>query len=93
MSKDKNRKLKEKYSVETGFFDNGLPYARMGNKPNVLINIEALSFSHEPPSGFALKRFVSSAQSFAEDYTVYLVGRKPNLPEDYTFTDMAKDYA
>ena len=42
---------------------------------------------------FALKRFVKSAQSFAEDYTIYLIGRKQNVPEDYTFTDMANDYA
>ncbi|MHA1988366.1 MAG: alpha/beta fold hydrolase [Promethearchaeota archaeon] len=93
MPKDKDRKLKEKYAVETGVFENGLPYARMGNKSNVIINIEALSFSNEPPSGFALKRFVRSAQSFIEDYTIYLVGRKQNLPENYTFTDIAENYA
>ena len=93
MSKDKDKKFKEKYGVKTGFFENGLPYARMGEKPSVIINIEALSFSNEPPSGFALKRFVNSARSFTEDSTVYLVGRKQNLPKDYTFTDIANDYA
>ncbi|MBY9016962.1 MAG: alpha/beta hydrolase [Candidatus Lokiarchaeota archaeon] len=28
-----------------------------------------------------------------EDYTVYLVGRRPNLPDDYLMDKMAEDYA
>ena len=93
MSKDKDKKIKEKYNVETGFFEDGLPYARMGNNSNILINIEALSFKHEPPSGFMLKQFIKSARNFTNDYTLYLVGRKPNLPENYLFDKMANDYA
>ena len=93
MSKSKDRKIKEKYNIETGFSEDGLPYARIGNKSNILINIEALSFKHEPPSGFMVKRFVKSAEPFLEEYTVYLIGRKPNVPENYTFTDMSNDYA
>ncbi len=91
--KDKDKKLKTKYNVETGFFEDGLPYARIGNKPNILVNIEALSFKHEPPSGMALKQFVKSARTFTEEYTVYLIGRKQNLPENYLFDKMAEDYA
>lgn len=90
--KDKDKKLKRKHNVETGFFEDGLPYARIGNKPKIIINIEALSFKHEPPSGIILKRYIKSAKSLLKDYTVYFIGRKPNVPEDYTFTDMANDY-
>jgi pimeloyl-ACP methyl ester carboxylesterase len=93
MNKDKDKKIKEKYNIETGFFEDGLPYARMGNKQNILLNIEALSFKHEPPSGFMLKQFIKSAKYFTKNYTVYLVGRKPNLPENYLFDKMAEDYA
>lgn len=95
MSKDKDKKIKEKYDVETGSFEDGLTYARTGDNPNVLIDIEALSFTHAPPknSGFRSRLFVKSAQPFLNDYTYYLVGRKPNVPEDYTFADMADDYA
>lgn len=93
MSKDKDEKIKEKYNVQTGFFEDGLPYARMGNKPNILINIEALSFKHEPPSGYMLKQFIKSAKFFTKDYTIYLIGRKPNLSENYLFDKMADDYA
>jgi len=87
---DEGNKIKKKNSVETGFFEEGLPYARIGNNPNIIVNIEALSFKHKPPSSFMLKRI---AKPFIDNYTVYLVGRKQNVPEDYTFTDMANDYA
>ena len=87
------KKLNGKYNVETGFSENGLPYARMGEKPEILLDIEALSFKHEPPSGFMLKQFINSHRILAEDYTVFLIGRKPNIPEDYSMDQMARDYA
>ena len=65
----------------------------MGSEPKILVNIEALSFEHEPPSGFTLYQFKKSNSPFLEDYTVYLVGRKPNLPDDYLMDKMAEDYA
>jgi len=86
-------KIKNKQSVETGFFEDGLPYAKMGSEPKILLNIEALSFEHEPLSGFMLNRFKKSNYLFLEDYTVYLVGRRPNLPDDYLMDKMAEDYA
>ncbi|MFX0165790.1 MAG: alpha/beta fold hydrolase [Candidatus Hodarchaeota archaeon] len=91
--REKDKKIKKKHDVKTGYFEDGLPYARIGNKSNILVNIEGLSFNHEPPSGYMLRRFVKSARPFMEDYTVHLIGRKQNVPEDYTFTDMANDYA
>ena len=93
MSKIKDKKIKAKYATETGFFEDGLPYARIGDQPNIIVNIEALSYKHQPPSGFTLKQFVKSTRPFMEQYTVYLIGRKQNVPENYTFTDMANDYA
>ena len=93
MGKKKDKKYKEKYGIQTGFSENGLPYARIGNNAEVLLNIEALSFTNEPPSGFMLKQFMKSAKEFSKDYTVYLVGRKQNLPENYSFDKMAYDYA
>lgn len=91
--RDKDKKIKKKYNVETGFFEDGLPYARIGNKPNILVNIEALSFKNEPPSGFALKQFIKGSSTFTDEYSVYLISRKQNLPKDYLFDKMADDYA
>jgi pimeloyl-ACP methyl ester carboxylesterase len=79
--------------VETGYFSNGQPYAKMGNGNKILLIIEALSFEHKPPEGFLLKQFVKQSEPFVSDYTVYLVGRKPNLPDDYLFEKMSEDYA
>ena len=93
MTSNKDKEIKQNDNVETGFFEDGLPYARFGNKPNIMVNIEALSFTHEPPSGFRLRMFKNSAKIFTDDYTVYLIGRKQNLPEDYLFDKMAEDYA
>ena len=91
--KNSNNKVKKKYPVETGYFEDNMPYARIGYKSQILLNIEALSTEHTPPSGFTLKQFEKTAEPFLDDYTVYLVGRKPNLPENYLFDKMAQDYA
>ncbi len=88
--RDKDTKIKKKLDVKRGFFEDGLPYARIGDKLKIIVNIEALTFKNTPPSGFMLKRF---ARPFLDEYTVYLIGRKQNVPENYTFTDMANDYA
>ena len=93
MAKDINKQKKQKLIVETGFFENGLPYARIGNNSHYIINIEALTFVNKPPSRFMIKRFVKAVRPLMDKYTIYFVGRKQNVPEDYTFTDMAKDYA
>jgi pimeloyl-ACP methyl ester carboxylesterase len=93
MPKNKDKNTKKKYEVEAGFFEDGLTYAKIGDKPNVLIEIEALSFTHAPPSGFRLRLLRAGAQPYLNDYTCYLIGRKPNVPEDYSFTDAANDYA
>ena len=74
----KNETSKEKYNIEAGFFKNGLPYTRIGNKSNILVDIEALSFKHEPISGFLLKGFIKSHRLLAEEYSVFLIGRRPN---------------
>ena len=91
ISTEKNNK--RKLSIETGYFEDGLPYAKIGAKPKILVNIEALSTEHKPPSGFVLNQFKKDAEPFLDDYTVYRIGRKPNLPEGYYMDKMAKDYA
>ena len=88
-----DNKIKKKYQVETGYFEDNLPYARIGDKSKILLNIEALSTEHKPPSGLTLRQFKKTAEPFLNDYTVYLVGRKPNLPDNYLFDKMAKDFA
>ncbi len=85
--------MKEDYNLESGFFEDGLPFVRIGKGPNIIVNIEGLSFNNDPPSGFELKEFIKSMDIFTEDYTIYLVGRKPNSPLYYPFKKMINDYA
>lgn len=82
-----------KYEIEKGFFKSGLPFTRIGNKPDILIDIEALSFKHEPVSKLALNEFIQSHRLLAEEYSVYLIGRRPNMPPDYLMDKMAGDCA
>lgn len=78
--------------VETGYFFNGQPYAKAGIGDRILIQIEALSWDHKPPEGFLLKYFLKQNKAFFEDYTVYLIGRKPMLPDVYSYDQMSQDY-
>lgn len=84
--------LVKDWNVETGYFSNGQPYAKAGNGDKILILIEALSFENTPPEGFLLKLFVNQSKSFYEDYTVYRIGRRPNLSKGYSIDQMSKDY-
>jgi len=93
MAKEKDKKLKEKYNIETGYFEDGLPFTRMGDKPRIILSIDSLNGDHVPLSGFMLKQFVKTAKILAQDYTIYHVCRKPNLPDDYLMNNMADDYA
>jgi pimeloyl-ACP methyl ester carboxylesterase len=88
-----NQDTKGKQGLETGYLENSLPYARIGTKPKILLYIDGLSFKNEPPSGFMLRQFISTSKPFLDEYSFYMVGRKRNMPEIYTFTDIAADYA
>jgi pimeloyl-ACP methyl ester carboxylesterase len=82
-----------KSKVITGYSKNGLPYYRIGSGSRTLVLFDGLSFNHKPPSGFMLKMIPGSIKLIAESFTVYTVGRKPDLPAGYSIQDMAADYA
>jgi len=78
---------------KTGYSENGLPYFRLGDSSRNLVVFEGLNFENKPPSGLQLRFVAGEFKEFAKEYTVYSVGRKPNLPQGYTTRDMANDYA
>ena len=82
-----------KPEVTTGYFRNGLPYTRIDGGPRELVIFDGLDFAHKPPSGLMLRMFSSNFKRFSEDFTVYIVSRKPNLPVGYSMRDMSEDYA
>ncbi len=82
-----------KQRIISGYSDNGLPYVRIsGGKQNLVI-FEGLSFNHRPLSGFSLLGVILNYRSFAKQFTIYYLSRKPGMPKGYSIADMAKDYA
>ena len=82
-----------KLKITTGYSSNNLPYMKMGDSPRIFVVFEGLNFNHKPPAGMALRMNSMMFKVIAQDYTVYMVGRKPGLPEGYTMRDMSNDYA
>ena len=77
----------------TGVFRCGMPYNQFGHGLRVLVIFQGLMFENKPISGFMLKKFAGMYGPLVDDYTVYIVTRKPGLPPGYTMRDMGNDYA
>lgn len=76
----------------TGTFGNEMAYVRFGTGTKSLLWIP--DPGHSGHHGQYLRMMTRVVRPFVEDgYTVFLVGRKPNLPRGWTIPDMADDYA
>jgi pimeloyl-ACP methyl ester carboxylesterase len=73
----------------SGYFRSGLPYTRLGHGPRPLVVLQALAFENKPQPGLMIQEY----KALEEDYTVYVVLRKPGLPQAYGLKEMADDYA
>ncbi|MGD9131172.1 MAG: alpha/beta hydrolase [Candidatus Bathyarchaeota archaeon] len=82
-----------KLKPTTGYFENGIPYLRIGNASRTLVIFDGLNFENKPPSGLQLRWVAGDYKEMAKEYTVYSVNRKPDLPKGYSTRDMANDYA
>jgi pimeloyl-ACP methyl ester carboxylesterase len=72
-----------------GYFRSGLPYNRLGRGPRPLVVVQGLLFENKPQPRYALGPY-----SFLDErYTVYVVLRRPGMPQGYTLRDMACDCA
>ena len=76
-----------------GYFQGGLPYNRVGHGPRVVIVFQGLMFENKPLTSFAARYNRGLYRSLEHDYTIYMVTRRPGLPDGYTLNDMADDYA
>ncbi len=76
----------------TGYFRSGLPYNRFGTGPRILVIFQGLVFDNKPMPRWMAASF-SGFGFLAQDYTIYLVTRKPGLAHGYSMKDMAADYA
>ena len=89
---DWGRKMNESKAF-AGYFHNGLPYNRVGHGPRPLVIFHGLLFENKPLSARWTFLYSSYYKAWEDDYTVYIVLRKPHLPKGYSIQDMADDYA
>lgn len=80
-------------SEETTGYLCGLPYNRTGHGPRILVVFLGLSFENKPLAGIAARSMLGMYKFLDQDYTTYVVSRKPGLPAGYSMRDMADDYA
>jgi pimeloyl-ACP methyl ester carboxylesterase len=78
---------------DRGYSHNGLPYNRLGDGPRTLVIFQGLAFDNKPLTGLMAMLFLSPYTVLAKDFTMYVVMRKPGLPDGYSMKDMADDYA
>ena len=78
---------------DKGYFRSGMPYNRFGAGERTLVIFQGLMFENKPISGFMAKKFGQMYDSLERDYTVYVVNRKPGLPEGSSMKDLSDDYA
>jgi pimeloyl-ACP methyl ester carboxylesterase len=83
----------KKSKASAGYFHNGLPYNRMGNGPRTLVIFQGSAFENKPATGLMAQVLVSPYKFLEKDFTIYVVTRKPGLPDGYSMQDMANDYA
>jgi pimeloyl-ACP methyl ester carboxylesterase len=83
----------EKSTAIAGYFHNGLPYNRVGHGPRTLILLQGLLFENKPLPPPLAWLYSMYYKYLEEDYTSYIVLRKPGLPDGYSMQNMADDYA
>jgi pimeloyl-ACP methyl ester carboxylesterase len=80
-------------SDESGHFGNGVPFNRIGNGRRTLADFPGLLFENAPLSGAFARAMLAAYRFLGEDYTVFVMTRRPGLPPGYSMGDMASDYA
>jgi pimeloyl-ACP methyl ester carboxylesterase len=76
-----------------GYSRNGLPYNRSGHGSRIAVIFQGLYFENKPITGIGARYALGMYRFLEPEYTVYLVTRRPGMPQGYIFCDMANDYA
>src|SRR5689334_19880638 len=78
---------------QSGYSSNGLPYAHFGTGEQTLVIFSGSELENKPLSGLALKSLQMGFSGLAKNFDVYMVSRKPGLPQVHTAKDMSDDFA
>jgi len=79
--------------ASAGYFGNGVPFNRFGHGPRTCLLAQGLLFENKPLKGVSGQPLLGIWRFLGHDYTVYSVLRRPGMPQGYTLSDMAADYA
>lgn len=77
----------------TGFSPNGVPYARLSEKGPALVIFTGSELEHVPSTKMTQQGFLVGLKRLAQQYAVYLMSRRPNLPRCYSARDISDDFA
>ena len=77
----------------TGFSSNGIPYARLSDSGPALVVFTGSELEHKPPSWTAQQGFLVGLKRLTQNFTIYLMSRRPNMPKGYTAQDISNDFA
>ena len=80
-------------AVFSGFSSNGVPYAQLSKSGPALVVFTGSELEHQPPSWTAQQGFIVGLKRLNQNYSIYLMSRKPNMPKGYTAQDMSNDFA
>lgn len=78
--------------VREGLLAGGLPYLAVGQGPPLVV-FSAFTAEHANPTGAARRFSLQPLAPLAQQFTVYLVNRKPGLQPGSTIKDLAGHYA
>lgn len=77
----------------SGYTRDGLPYNRFGHGRRIAVIFQGLLFENKPLKGFTEQFFRSMYKFLEDEYTYFIVLRRPHLPEGFSMRDMSNDYA
>ena len=80
-------------AIFSGFSSNGVPYAKLSDSGPALVVLTGSELEHQPPSWTAQQGFLVGLKQLTKNYSIYLMSRKPNLPQGYSAQDMSNDFA
>ena len=84
----------KKLKAIAGYFRSGLPYNRVGHGPRPLVIFQGLLQVENKPLPSSMTWLYSRYYKYlGEDFTIYIVLRKPGMPDGYSMQNMADDYA
>lgn len=74
--------------LSTGFLGDGVPYMAIGSGPP-LVKVEGLSPTHDVPTGWLRRMYLSTVTPLSADFRVYWVNRKKGLQPGSSMSDIA----